>query len=60
MSLSADVLGGKAVMLHYHGSGRRGAKGIYANDGDPGADKGLPTVVANVAEGTMRRFAFRC
>jgi hypothetical protein len=43
MSLPADVLSGEAVVLQYHRSGRRRAKGVYPNDGDPGADKGLPS-----------------
>jgi len=43
MSLPADVLSSEAVFLHHHWPGRRRPKGVYPNDGDPRADKGLPS-----------------
>jgi hypothetical protein len=43
MSLAADVLRGEAVVLHYHWSGRRRAEGVYPNNCDLRADKGLPS-----------------
>jgi hypothetical protein len=43
MSLPTNVLRSEAVVLHYHWSGRRRAEGVYPNDGDPVADKGLPS-----------------